>query len=155
MKIISLQITFILFLFAFGFIKAQEAVKLAQPMTLEACIDYALKNNIQIKQSELTTEISQITLTQSQANLLPELNANASHSYNYGRTIDRFTNEFATQQVLSQNFALNSDVTLFGGLQSINTIRQNKFIYLANKYNIDKMKNDVSLNIASAYLQDR
>ena len=153
MKIKSLRIIYILFLLGSLPVSAQEAVITTQPMTLEACIDYALKNNIQIKQSELTTEISQITLTQSQANLLPELNANASHSYNYGRTIDRFTNEFATQQVLSQNFSLNSDVTLFGGLQSINTIRQNKFNYLANKYNIDKMKNDVSLNIASAYLQ--
>ena len=155
MKIISLQITFILFLFAFGFIKAQEAVKLAQPMTLEACIDYALKNNIQIKQSELTTEISQITLTQSQANLLPELNANASHSYNYGRTIDRFTNEFATQQVLSQNFALNSDVTLFGGLQSINTIRQNKFIYLANRLRQYLMKHHFSFYLYCICLPDR
>jgi outer membrane protein len=153
MKIKTLQISFILFLFVPVSVNAQDAAKLMQPMTLEACIDYALKNNIQIKQSELTTEISEISLTQSQANLLPELNANASHSYNYGRTIDRFTNEFATQQVLSQNFSLNSDVTLFGGLQTINTIRQNKFNCLANKYNVDKMRNDVSLNIASAYLQ--
>ena len=153
MKIKGPTIIFVLFLLNSLSSYAQDTPKSMESMTLEACIDYALKNNIQVKQSELNTEVSQITLIQSQANLLPELNANASHSYNYGRTIDRFTNEFATQEVLSQNFSLSSDVVLFGGLQNINTIKQNRYTYLANKYNIDKMKNDVSLNIASAYMQ--
>ncbi|MGZ4077591.1 MAG: TolC family protein, partial [Bacteroidia bacterium] len=109
-------------------VKAQiTPVPTNQALTLEQCIDYALKNNIQIKQSELTTDISQINLIQSEANLLPSLNGNASHSYNIGRTVDRFTNQFADAEVLSQNFSLSTDVTIFGGLQSINTIQQNKF----------------------------
>lgn len=132
---------------------AQDALKIKQPMTLEACIEYALNNNIQIKQSELNTQLSQLNLTQSKANLLPSLNGNVSHSYNFGRTIDRFTNEFATQQVLSQNLSLSSDIVVFNGLQNINTIQQNKYSFLASKYDVDKIKNDVSLNVASAYLQ--
>ncbi len=153
MKIKSLKNIFILFLLAALTAGAQEASKIVSPMTLEQCIDYALKNNIQIKQSILNTELSQLSLTQSEANLLPELNANGSHAYNFGRTIDRFTNEFATQEVLSQNFSLNSDITLFSGWQNVNAIKQNRYNYLANKYNVDKIKNDISLNIASAYLQ--
>jgi outer membrane protein len=132
---------------------AQTASTVNQAMTLEQCIDYALKNNIQIKQSELNTELSQVNLTQSKANLLPSLNANAAHSYNIGRTIDRFTNQFADAQVLSQNFSLSSDINLFNGFQNIHTIQQNKFSYLASKYDVEKMKNDVALNIATAYLQ--
>lgn len=140
----------LLFFFSFNIIQAQEK---NQVWTLEQCIDYALKNNIQIKQSELNADLSKVNLTQSQANLLPSLNANGSHSYNIGRTIDRFTNQFADAQVLSQNFSISTDVTLFSGLQNINTIQQNRYTYLANKYDIDKMKNDISLNIATAYLQ--
>ncbi len=132
---------------------AQTPVAVGQLLSLEQCIDYALKNNIQIKQSELNTELSQVNLGLSKANLLPSLNANAAHSYNIGRTIDRFTNQFADAQVLSQNFSLSTDITLFGGLQTINTIQQNKFNYLASKYDIEKIKNDVSLNITAAYLQ--
>jgi outer membrane protein len=153
MKIKSLKIIFILFLLNSLSVLAQDAIKITEPMTLEVCIDYALKNNIQIKQSELNTDLSQIGLNQSKANLLPTLNANAAHSYNFGRTIDRFTNQFATQQVLSQNLSLSTDITLFSGLQNINTIKQNRYSYLASKYDVDKMKNDISLNIASAYLQ--
>lgn len=161
----KLKITgiFIVFLFLFPFttitaqepgIKAQDTADIkSKTLTLEQCIEYALKNNIQIKQSELNTEIADINLEQSQVSLLPSLNANASHSYNFGRTIDRFTNQFASQQVLSQNFGLSSDVVLFNGLQTINTIHQNRYTYLSSKYNVDKMKNDISLNVATAYLQ--
>ncbi|MBL7884856.1 MAG: TolC family protein [Bacteroidia bacterium] len=124
-----------------------------QAWTLEQCIDYALKNNIQIKQTEINADLAKVNLTQSQANLLPTLNASGSHSYNIGRTIDRFTNQFADAQVLSQNFGISTDVTLFSGLQNINTIHQNRYNYLASKYDLDKMKNDISLNIATAYLQ--
>jgi outer membrane protein len=146
-------IVFFVFLWHSFTLTAQDATKINQPMNLEECIDYALKNNIQIKQSELTSELSEVNLTQSRANVLPSLNGNANHSYNFGRTIDRFTNQFATRQVLSQNLSLSSDVTLFNGLQNYNTIQQNKFNYLASKYDIEKIRNDISLNIASAYLQ--
>lgn len=149
----NVNLIVVLFLVSSLSLKAQDATKTSQPWTLETCIDYALKNNIQIKQSVLNTELSEINLTQSKANLLPSLNGNASHTYNYGRTVDRFTNQFATQQVLSQNLSLSSDVTLFGGLQTINSIKENKFTYLASKYDVEKIKNDISLNIASAYLQ--
>jgi outer membrane protein len=121
--------------------------------TLEQCIDYALKNNIQIKQSELNNDLAKTNLVQSEANLLPSLNASGAHSYNIGRTIDRFTNQFANAQVLSQNFGLSSDVTLFSGWQNINTIQQNRYNLLASKFDVEKMRNDISLNIATAYLQ--
>lgn len=147
------NIFLIVFLLFSHFLFAQDKVKQEKAMNLEECIEYALKNNIQIKQSILNTELSEVSLTQSQANLLPSLNANASHSYNYGRTIDRFTNQFATQEVLSQNLSLSTDITLFSGLQNINAIKQNKYNYLASKYDVEKMKNDIALNVAAAYLQ--
>lgn len=134
-------------------VKAQDTAMQKQSMTLEQCIDYALKNNIQIKQSVLSTEVSEINFLQSKSNLLPSLNANGSHSYNYGRTVDRFTNQFATKQVISQNFSLSGDITLFSGLQNINTIHQNRYNYLSNKYGVDKLRNDVALNVATVYLQ--
>lgn len=131
-------------------LNAQQAGK---AWTLQECIDHALKNNIQVKQSELNAELSKALLTQSQAGLLPSLNGNVSHNYNFGRTIDPFTNQFATDRVLSQNFSLSSSVTIFSGLQQINAIRQSKFEYLASRYDVDKMRNDIAMNIALAYLQ--
>ena len=125
----------------------------AKTWSLEECIDYALKNNLQIKQSQLNTELAKSDLLQSQGNFLPSINANASHSYNIGRTIDRYTNTFANSQVLSQQFGVSGELTLFSGFQNINTLRQSRYDYLASKFDVDKMRNDISLNIASAYLQ--
>jgi outer membrane protein len=125
----------------------------AKTWSLEECIDYALKNNIQVKQSELNTGLSKVNMLQSEGNFLPSINGNASHSYNIGRTIDRFTNQFADAQVLSQNLYVSAEITLFSGFQNVNSLKQSRYQYLASKYDVDKMKNDVSLNVATAYLQ--
>ena len=50
-------------------------------------------------------------------------------------------------------FSVSSDLTLFNGLQQVNDVRRQQFDFLAKKYNSDKIKNDISLNIAAAYLQ--
>lgn len=121
--------------------------------TLQQCIDYAMKNNIQVKQSELNVKLSKENLLQSEANVLPSLNGNVSHSYNVGRRIDPFTNQFADNTVLSQNFSLSSSITLFRGLQNYNTIKQNQYNFISSKYDVDKLRNDISLSIATNYLQ--
>ena len=56
----------------------------SKPWTLRECVDYALKNNISIKQSELDLQSSQISKKDALGNFLPNINANASHSWNIG-----------------------------------------------------------------------
>lgn len=124
-----------------------------QAWSLKQCIDYALKNNIQIRQSQLNVDIAKLDLLQSEAAILPNLNGSASHAYNYGRTVDMYTNQFATQRVQSNNFYLSTNITVFNGFQLLNTIKQNRLNLQASKYDVDKMMNDMSLNIATAYLQ--
>lgn len=120
--------------------------------SLQKCIDYAIENNISVKQNELNAELAKDNYHQSIANMLPSLNAGASHAYNWGQRIDPFTNQFATNRVRSNNFYLGSQVTLFSGLQLQNTLQQNSLNYLAGKYDVEKMKNDIALNVATAYL---
>jgi len=124
-----------------------------QVWSLKQCIDYALKNNIQIKQSQLNVDLAEMDLLQSKAAILPNLNGSASHAYNYGRTVDMYTNQFATQRVQSNNFYLSTNITVFNGFQLLNTIMQNRLNLQASKFDVDKMMNDMSLNIATAYLQ--
>ena len=121
--------------------------------TLQQCIEYALKFNLTLKQSELNTQINQVNLTQSKANILPSLNAGANHTYNIGRTIDRYTNTFANATVLSENFYAQTQITLWSGLTQYNNVKKNEYTYLAGKENLEQQKNDLSLNVASAFLQ--
>ncbi|MFZ4401531.1 MAG: TolC family protein [Bacteroidales bacterium] len=139
-------IMFLLLFFVYN-IRAQ------QKWTLEDCIKYALDNNIQIKQSQLSAESDKISVLQNKLGLLPNLNGSASHNYNWGRNIDPSSNTYTDQQTQSNSFSLSSSVELFNGFQKINSIRQNESNFIASKYDVEKMKNDIALRIGQAYLQ--
>ncbi|MBK8367936.1 MAG: TolC family protein [Bacteroidetes bacterium] len=119
---------------------------------LQQCVDYAQKNNITLKQSEINARINKNNATQSKAAILPTVNAGAQHTYNFGRTIDRYTNTFANTQVLSQNFYISSNVVLWSGLAQYNTIKANQYQYLSSTETYLQQKNDLALNVATSYI---
>ncbi|HNT93037.1 MAG TPA: TolC family protein [Bacteroidales bacterium] len=122
--------------------------------TLEECIAHALQNNIRIKQQEIMTKYQVNALEQSKLNLLPTLNGSASHNYAFGRALDETTYEFTENEtVQSNNFYAGSNVTLFRGLVNYNTIQKNKYQVLASEQELEQFRDDISLNIALAYLQ--
>lgn len=119
---------------------------------LQQCINYALTHNLTLRQQGVNNEINKNNTIQSKAQVLPTLNAGASHNYNFGQTIDRFTNTFANTQVLSQNFYITSGVVLWSGLSQYNNIKANEYNYLSGVENLKQMQNDISLNVANAYI---
>lgn len=121
--------------------------------TLQECIEYALVNNITIKQSEISREVSAINYTQSKGSFLPTLNGSTSYSYNFGRSVDPYTYNFTNQEIQSGNFTTNSNINLYSGLQLQNSLAQSKYEYMASNENLAKIKNDIALNVAAAYLQ--
>jgi outer membrane protein len=124
-----------------------------QQWTLQQCVEHAMKNNLQVRIAILNNELNQANLKQSKANALPNLNFGANNTYNFGQTIDRFTNQFANTRVQSINLGAQTQWNLFNGLQNYHTIKQNEINLMTGKYEIDRTKNDVSLNIANAFLQ--
>jgi outer membrane protein len=120
--------------------------------TLEDCINYAFDNNLDIKKQVLTVELNKKQLLQSALVMLPNLNANATNVWNWGQTIDQYTNTFATTTVRSNNFYVQSDMLLFNGLSKFNTVKQNQINLLASKYDLDVIKNNISLAVAGYYL---
>lgn len=121
--------------------------------TLQECVEHALKNNISVKQSEVSLKQTGLSLTQKQIQFLPSINGSGSHSYNFGRSIDPFTNQFTTQQIQSDNISLSGNITLFNGLQLQNELRQSRLDYIAGSYDLQKIRNDISLNVVSSFLQ--
>ncbi|PKP31368.1 MAG: hypothetical protein CVT99_09480 [Bacteroidetes bacterium HGW-Bacteroidetes-16] len=120
--------------------------------TLEECILYAFENNIEIKKSIISVESADADLLQSKLNLLPTANGSASQSYRWGRNLNPQSNLYVTEQTDQTSFALSSDFTLFNGFQQINNVQKTQFDYLAIKYDSDKIRNDMSLNVAAGYL---
>lgn len=120
--------------------------------TLKECIDYALSNNLDVQRSQYNVESSEIDFTQAKAATLPSLNASVSNGYNWGRSINPVTNEFTTQQIRSVSPNVNSSVTLFNGLRIQNSIKQSSKNYQASEEDLQKAKNDVSLNVINLYI---
>jgi len=122
--------------------------------SLEDCIGYAMENNIAIKQTELNTRYNQNILDQSKLSRFPSLNASSNYSYSFGRALDQTTYEFTdNQQINSISLNVSSGVSLFNGFQKRNSIEQNRINLMASYEDVQKIKNDISLNIAAAYLQ--
>ncbi|NOQ70386.1 MAG: hypothetical protein GQ574_00165 [Crocinitomix sp.] len=121
--------------------------------TLQNCIDSALVNNPEMQLSEIDFSIATLNVKSNQWSFLPSVNGAASHGYNWGQTIDPFTNSFATDQVRYNNFYLSSSLTLFSGLQNYyekKIVGIDQAIILANK---EIEKRNLTIEILGAYLQ--
>lgn len=121
--------------------------------TLQECVDHALKNSINVKQSEISVKQAKISLTQKKLQMAPSLNGSVSNNYNYGRSVDPFSYTFTTSEIQSANFSLSSNVTLFNGFQLQNEFKQSQLDYESGKYDLEKSKNDIGLSVTSAFLQ--
>src|SRR4051795_4883906 len=75
-------------------------------ITLKQCVDAAIQNNLQVRQSDLQMQAAGVTLSQSKANMLPDLTGNLGHGFNQGRSIDPFTNSYINQQIAYANYSL-------------------------------------------------
>ena len=119
--------------------------------TLERCIDHAVENNITIKQQQLNVEQHQNSYEQTRLGVLPSVNAGLSQSYSFGQStggdnINVNNNSSSTSGYISAN------VTLFNGLSKYNRIKASKLDYEAAVQNLEQAKNNIALNITSAYL---
>jgi outer membrane protein len=141
----KITIAFILSFISFG--------GFSQSWNLQQCIDYALKNNLSLKQSQINTDINKVNYNQSKASILPSVNAGGNHTYNMGQTIDRYTNKFANSTVLSENFYAQAQVTLWSGMQQYNNVKRNQYTLMSSQETYEQQKNDLALNVATSFLQ--
>jgi len=124
-----------------------------QPWGLQKCVDYSIEHNIQVKQTQLKAKSSQSSLQQSKLKLAPSLNANASDAFQFGYTVDPYTNQFTNNRVQSLSASITGSVTLFSGLQQVNTIKENNYTLMSNLQEIEEVKYNITVSVATSYLQ--
>ena len=120
---------------------------------IDKCITYALKNNLDLKMTHLNLVQSEVTNNQSKYSYLPTLNAGATHGYNWGQSIDPFTNQFATDRVRSNSLYMSSNATLFSGLRNYYTTQKTQSEYLVQKYTEKIQQRDVKIDVSGLFLQ--
>lgn len=136
-----------------GLAQQFEPVVPSGPIDLEEAIGIALRNNPQLRKSNLQVQGSINSYEQSKWQRWPSLNFNATQGFSFGRNIDPFTNQFVQQNINFNNFQLGSSVTLYSGLQQHNTILQNQYNAQATQKEYETARNDLMLNVALTYLQ--
>ncbi len=141
-----------LFIAAVSFVTFSQESAYVEPWTFEQCVNYALDNNISVKQQKLNVNYRENQLLQSKYNLAPSVNANVRHNFNFGKSTQS-DNTFINQNSQSTNFALNADVVLFNGFAKQNTIKKRQLELEYTIHDLNKIKNDITLAVASAYLQ--
>ncbi len=126
--------------------------------TLEECIRFALDQNIDVRKTGLSILSNEERALQAKAGRLPSLNASVSQSFNWSRatTLDTLAHISKYGGFKGQNgtnYGVNSSVTLFNGGRLNNEIKQSDLSIQGSKYNLETIKESVSLNILNAFLQ--
>lgn len=121
--------------------------------TLEECVEYALKNNISIAQTDIDNRVAGIDRSDAIGNFLPSANANASHSWNIGLNQNITTGLLENQTTQFTSAGVTVGIDIYKGLQNQNRLRRARLTALAANYQLSKIKDDVALNVANAFLQ--
>lgn len=128
------------------------AARAQETWSLQKCIDYALQNNIQIKQQSLNSEYYQNQYQQAKNNRLPNLNSGFQNNLNFGRTVGP-DNTYLNINSNSTSGSLSTNVTLWSGFTLKNSIKMADMDLRASLEDMQKAKDDIMLNIAAAYLE--
>ena len=121
--------------------------------SLQRCLDHAFEHNIQIQLGQLGETSAAIGTQTARGAFLPNLNGNLSHGYNFGRTIDPFTNQFVESSAIRSNsFGLSTGMVLFNGFQNHLNLRRAKLAQESAAAQREIAENNIVLTIAGAFL---
>ena len=131
---------------------SQQGIAQQDRWDLKRCVEYAINNNISIRQSDIDARTAELTYKQAKASQFGQANFSTSLGFNFGRSVNPTTNLYTTSQILSQGVGLNAGATLFNWFSVRRAVESAKLNYEAYNVTIDRVKNDVTLNVAAAYL---
>jgi len=119
--------------------------------TLEQCVDHALDNNITILQAENSLLSSKQDIISAKGNFLPSISSNLSGGASLGN-IEVFPGEFRDREFYSTSVGIGFSQSVFNGFRNINLLNQSKLNLERNQFELEKFKDDISLNVANTYL---
>jgi len=120
---------------------------------LRKCVEFAMQNNISVRQADLQTKFAALDLHQSKQAQYGNVNFSGNAGYSAGRNQDPTTFSLITTGYVFNNYSLQASIDLFNWFTKKNTIAANELSVKANEVGVEKAKNDVALNVAVGYLQ--
>jgi outer membrane protein len=121
--------------------------------TIQKCIDYALQKNIQVQKTLLTTETNKINFNAEKASRFPIVDAAARQNFGWADQQSTGSNNYTFTGSNNSSYSVSAGVTLYAGLKLKQIIKQSDISYKAGLFDSETMKETISLNIMSAFLQ--
>jgi outer membrane protein len=121
--------------------------------SLQECIDYAGKHNLDIKMRQADIDRQRVVLNTARNRRLPDLSANASHAYSFGRSASGYDNTYQDRNSRSTRWSASTSVPVFTGFQINNEIAAAKLDLQAVAAELEKAREDMEITVTSSYLQ--
>ncbi|MDB5228736.1 MAG: transporter [Bacteroidota bacterium] len=115
-------------------------------------IEYALQNNIQVKQADLSIQLGEATLKQQRLNYSPNINAASNYDLRIGNNFNFFTSEYTRELVHYHDYSLNITQPVFDGLITSNNVKKSKLDLQALQFDEQVVKSDIQLQILKTFL---
>ena len=116
--------------------------------TLQECLDYALENNIQLRQTRNTLLSGLEDTEQARAALFPTLSASSSQ----GVSANPFISD-GVSGAYNGSYGVNADMTLYSGGKLRNAIRAQEVQNERDSLSVLENEMDIRISIVQAYLQ--
>lgn len=129
------------------------AAQAQEGWTLRQCIDYAIEHNISVQQTANSAEQNKVDVNTAKWARLPNLSGSASQNWSWGRTASPVDNTYNDINSGSSSFSLGTNIPLFTGLELPNQYELTKLNLKAAIEDLNKAKEDLAINVTSAYLQ--
>ena len=115
--------------------------------TLEECVNHAVENNITILQAKNSLLSSQQDIISAKGNFLPAVSSSISGGASLGN-IEVFPGEFRDREFYSTSLGIGLSQSIFNGFRNINLLNQSKLSLERNQFELDRLKDDISLIVS-------
>ena len=119
--------------------------------SLQECVNYALENNLQVIQNTLNTKTQDNSLQIAKRQYLPSVSGNINNNASFGQGRDVFGNTNRNDN-FSNSASVGADILVYNNGRLEKNIRRTQFEVEASKFDLERIKNDISLQIAQQYL---
>jgi outer membrane protein len=119
--------------------------------TLNDCINYALKNNLQLQDAGMSADLAALGYNQSKWNMLPAIGAGSDAGKNFGRSVDPATNTYVNTAFFNNSYYLGASVDLFKGFMAQNQVRYRAYKKEATQNNRLNVADDVAFSVMNNF----
>ncbi len=119
--------------------------------TLRECVTHALENNITVKRAENTLRINEQDTKEAKGQFLPSVSGSVGHSLSLGNA-ELFPGQFVDRTANSTSLSVGGSYTIFNGFRRTNLYKQSLLIIESNDLELNRIKDDISLNVVNSYL---